>query len=234
MADYNYFPDVRAGDDPFVGVFVGRKGSGKTTLLMDLLKSVWKLKFNLIVIVSPTFSTQNVSSEIEDGRGIVIIPEFRLSIIDELAAYQLDKILERERILSTPKEFVVGSLKVPEVHHALLIFDDIGTLGKEGKLAVQLANLAYIVRHRNVSIIELAQRITLASTGLSSQADVWIFFCEQNPNERVNIFRRIGFGNNVTFWNIFDRETSEVRAWIGIRNISGRNIFFNKEGFISC
>ncbi len=122
--------------------------------------------------------------------------------------------------------------KVPEDHHVLLIFDDIGSLGKQGKLSIQMADLAYIVRHLFVSIIELAQRITLLSTGLSSQADLWIFFCEQNPNERINIFRRIGFGEKKKFWDIFDRETSQVRSWIGVRKIHGRNFFFNLHGFI--
>ena len=51
MVDFTYFPNPRiparlGGDDPFVGIFVGAKGSGKTTLLMDLLKTVWKSKFN--------------------------------------------------------------------------------------------------------------------------------------------------------------------------------------------
>jgi len=122
-------------------------------------------------------------------------------------------------------------------HHILLVFDDIGSAGKQGKLAEQLADLSYIVRHLHVSIVELAQRIGLLGTGLSSQANFWIFFCEQNPNERSNIQKRVAFGKSndkkcVEFWTIFDRETYELRSWIGIRNIGGRNFFFNSEGFI--
>ena len=105
-------------------------------------------------------------------------------------------------------------------HHILLVFDDIGSLGKEGKLALQLCNLAFVVRHFRISIVELCQRATLASTSLSSQADFWIFFAEQNPNERINIFRRIGFTNKDKFWTIFDQKTREVRSWIGIRKIA--------------
>ena len=122
--------------------------------------------------------------------------------------------------------------KFPEDHHVLLIFDDIGSLGREGKLGLQLANLSYVVRHFKVSIVELAQRVTLVSTGLSSQADFWILFAEQNPNEKVNIMKRIGFGDKKWFWEIFNRETSEVRSWIGIRSIAGRKFFFNMQGFI--
>ena len=49
---FQFFPDVRNGHDAFVGIIVGQKGSGKTSLLVDILKSVWKQKFNMIVIVS--------------------------------------------------------------------------------------------------------------------------------------------------------------------------------------
>ena len=113
-----------------------------------------------------------------------------------------------------------------------MIFDDIGSLGKQGKLADQMSTLAFVVRHRLVSIIELAQRITLLSTGFGSQADFAIFFAEQNPNERVNMLKRTGFGEKSQFWEIFDRETNELRSWIGIRNIGGRNVFFNQHGFV--
>lgn len=167
---------------------------------------------SLIIICSPTFSLQSISTEIEDGRGIVIISEFRKCVIDELKEYQIENAEKNES--------------------ALLIFDDIGSLGKQGKLSIQMADLAYIVRHLRVSIIELAQRVTLLSTGLSSQADLWIFFCEQNPNERINIFRRIGFGDKDSFWEKFDQETREIRTWVGVRKVAGRNFFFNQNGFI--
>ena len=148
--------------------------------------------------------------------------------------FQIEKKVEQGRCRDIPKELKSPyfQTKIPEDHHVLLIFDDIGSLGKEGKLGIQLANLSFIVRHLNVSIIELAQRVTLLSTGLSSQADFWIFFCEQNPNERINIYRRIAFCDKKIFWNIFDRETSQVRSWIGIRKVHGRNYFFNGNGFI--
>ena len=48
------------------------------------------------MIVSPTFSLQSISSEIEDGSGIIIINEFRQSIIEELKEYQIEKKLEQE------------------------------------------------------------------------------------------------------------------------------------------
>ena len=111
----------------------------------------------------------------------------------------------------------------------------IGSLGKEGKLAVQMNDLSYIVRHLNISIIECAQRICLLSTGLGSQGNFYIFFAEQNPQERTNIQRRISSGKRTIkskeenfewFWNIFDRETDQLRSWIGIRTIGGRNFFF--------
>jgi hypothetical protein len=240
--NFNFFPDIRCGDDSFVGLIVGSKGSGKTWLLMDLLKTVWLKRFNLIVIVSPTFSLQEISNEIIDGRGIVIFSEFKLCIIEELVELQKDKIFEKQyakEIQQTPPELLPGpgylgaAPAIPEDHHVLLVFDDIGSLGREGKLGIQMANLAFLVRHYKISIIELAQRATLASTSLSSQADFWIFFAEQNPNERINIFKRIGFEDRKTFWYKFDRETYEIRSWIGVRKIAGRNYFFNIDGFVT-
>jgi hypothetical protein len=60
-----------------------------------------------------------------------------------------------------------------------------------------------------------------------------VFFCEQNPRERQNISDRIGFKKDKKeFWEIFDRETYELRSWVGIRSIGGRKFFFNMEGFI--
>jgi hypothetical protein len=234
--NFHFFPDVRPNqaalrqgekrDDSFIGVIIGMKGAGKTTLLIDLLKSVWKKRFDMIIFISPTFSLQNVSTEI-DGQGIIIIPEWRSCLIEELIEMQRDQI----EMVNEAK------LQDPPVHipyrEVLMVFDDIGSLGKEGKLSLQMANLAFVVRHYHVNIIELAQRTTLLSCGLSSQADFWIFFAEANPNERINIFKRIGFGETKKeFFNIFQRETAEFRSWIGIRVFLGKPFFFNKDGFI--
>jgi hypothetical protein len=203
MMNYNFFPDFRGGDDSFIGIICGMKQSGKTTLLIDLLKSVWKHKFNLIVIVSPTFSLQDISLEITDGRGIVVFSEFRNCIIKELIDLQEDKIYEKKEIQSqnaTGTNIFTPKPKAPEDHHVLLVFDDIGSLGKDGKLAIQMANLAYVVRHFKISIIELAQRVTLLSTGLSSQANFWIFFVNKIPmkestyKEESDLETKINFG----------------------------------------
>jgi hypothetical protein len=143
--DFNFFPNVRLGDEPFVGIFCSAKGSGKTTLLLDILKSIWKNVFNLIVIVSPTFSLQSLSHEI-DGRGVIVFSEFRQCIITEISELQEEKINEKEEIqerLRHPELLTFRDPKSPpEDHHVLLIFDDIGSFGREGKLGIQLADLS--------------------------------------------------------------------------------------------
>ncbi len=162
--NFNFFPNVRLGDEPFVGIFCGAKGSGKTTLLLDILKSVWKHVFNLIVIVSPTFPLQSLSHEI-DGRGVIVFSEFRPCILTQISELQEEKINEQKDIqerLRHPELLTFRDPKSPpEDHHVLLIFDNIGSLGREGKLGIQLANLSYVGRHFKVSIIELAQKISL-------------------------------------------------------------------------
>jgi type IV secretory pathway VirB4 component len=95
--DFNFFPNVRKGDDAFVGVICGSKGSGKTTLLLDMLKSIWRNVYDLIVIVSPTFSFQSLSEEI-DGRGVIIFSEFRPCIIQQIEELQKDKIYDKKEI----------------------------------------------------------------------------------------------------------------------------------------
>src|SRR3954471_9706439 len=119
-------------------------------MLIDILKSIWRRLFNLIVIVSPTFSLQDISNEIVDGSGIVIIPEWRTCIIEELTELQKDKIHEKQESSSA-----AGRPKAIEDFHVLLIFDDIGLLGKEGNLSKQMGNLAFVVRHYKISIVEL-------------------------------------------------------------------------------
>lgn len=237
--NFNFFPDTRelVGTPPhteqFVGVICASKGSGKTTLLIHLIKSVWRNKFDNIIIVSPTFSLQDLSREIDFGNGVVIFSEFRQSIIEEIIKLQIEKIEDRKAKIELYYQGEIEKSEIPSEHHVLLVFDDIGNLGREGKLAIELTNLSFLVRHYKLSIIELAQRATLLTTGLSSQADFYIFFAECNPNERVNIFKRTGFGpNKKAFFRVFDRETMVPRSWIGIRKICGRNLFFNCQGFL--
>ena len=114
MNDFNFFPNVRKGDDGFVGIICGMKGSGKTTLLMDLLSTVWKHVFNLIVIVSPTFGLQDLSSEIIDGRGILVFSEWRKCILDEIVQFQDEKKTKKREIENNQTIF---QPKIPEDHH---------------------------------------------------------------------------------------------------------------------
>ena len=209
LDEFCFFPDNRqlVGTPPhteqFVGIICAAKGSGKTTLLMDLLKTVWRNKFDLIVIVSPTFSLQDISNELVNGKGVIIFEDFRSCIIDQIMELQIDKIEERKDCLDLCRDGKMERKDVPDEHHVLLVFDDIGNLGKEGKLALQMTQLSFLVRHYKISIIELAQRATLLTTGLSSQADFYVFFAECNPNERINIWKRTGFGQKEGnfFWH---------------------------------
>ena len=53
----------------FVGAIVGARRSGKTSLALDLLLSVWRYRFDMIVIMSRTITLQeDVASIGRHGR----------------------------------------------------------------------------------------------------------------------------------------------------------------------
>ena len=92
---------------------------------------------------------QYISHEVE-GSKFIIIPEFRMSIIETLKDLQKEKIEKQQsyqenKTLEVAYQDPLQNSSPTRDHHVL--FDDIGSLGKEGKLALQMANLAFVVRH---------------------------------------------------------------------------------------
>lgn len=181
------------------------------------MKYLYKGEFDLIVWVSPTFQLQQMTFDLPNGTGLVIIPEFRLEVITCLFQF-------------------MGSINLGKLEHekkrALLIFDDIGVLGRKNKFADQLDKVACVARHYGISFLECTQRPTLLSPGLRSQMDCLLLFAEQNPQERTNLARSFGFGNTKEWLATFDEHTSEPFSFIGIRNIYGKNVFFDFNGEI--
>src|SRR3954469_11035449 len=145
-------------EEPFILACVGRRGSGKSHLTLDLIKYFYRGVFDFIVWISPTFLLQQMSLDIEDSTGIVVFSEWRPEIIMALFAYMSDRN-KGEREGRQRKE------------QCLLVLDDVGLLGKKGKLSDQLDNIAFVSRHYGISTIEIAQRLTLLTTSVRSQLD---------------------------------------------------------------
>lgn len=216
------FPDVcEVGQDAFVGLIVGNRGSGKTTLLVDLLKSVFKGCFSLIVVAGPTFALQDVSYELDPS--VVLLPTFNQSILEVLIEFQKDKN-DRNREDGKPLD------------HALLILDDVGWAQKQGHLSRDLDDLIAQSRHYQISIIELQQKYTLASTMCRSQSDFMIFFAQADNNERRTLKTFVAFGEawGCDFMSVLDKETEKGRSWLGVRLISGQKYMFNQQGWLPC
>jgi len=77
--------------------YVGRRDPVRRHYFWIYCNQYGEKKFDLIVIVSPTFALQKMSKQITDGRGIIVFSEFRRCIIDEIEAMQEAKILEKEK-----------------------------------------------------------------------------------------------------------------------------------------
>ena len=194
---------------------IGRRGSGKTTLLLDMLRSVYKYKFDLIVFVSPTFLLQDMSKEITSGKGILIFPTFRSEIIDMLCDHQCDRNEGKVR---------------KDWEKALLILDDIGLASRKGQFAEKLDDLAFISRHYSISVIECAQRVTLLSPSMRSQLQCLISFSEANPHERRMLSTNYCTGSKDSWFKTFDDNTAEDHSWIGMSVVAGKYRWFNEKG----
>ena len=205
-------------DEPFIMAIIGRRGSGKGHLCLDMLKHFYKGMFDFIIWISPTFQLQAMTLNIEDNTGLVVFTEWRPEIIHSLWCYMaLRNSGSRE-----------GRV---EKEQCLLVLDDVGLQAKKGRLSDQLDNIAFTSRHYGVSVIEMTQRITNLSTSVRSQLDALIMFREENPNERLNLFKSFGFGENKKeFFGIIDGKTEEKYSVVGIRNEAGHFTFFDLNG----
>lgn len=206
-----------ASDQPFIMAIIGRRGSGKGFLCLDLLKHFYKGHFSFIIWISPTFHLQSMTLNLEDSTGIVVFTQARPEIINSLFQYMNSRN--------------TGDREGREKEQCLLILDDVGLDSRKGHLSEQLDRIAFISRHFGVSLIEIAQRITLLTPSVRSQLDCLLMFREQNPLERQNLYRSFGFGENKKeFFRYFDEHTEEKYAVVGIKNDAGKFVFFNLNG----
>lgn len=140
----------------FVGAIVGARRSGKTSLALDLLLSVWRYRFDMIVIMSRTITLQEDVWRRLAGTGVLIIEKLDMPLLEKL----------QNLMASTGKE-------------ALLICDDIGRIANywarrimaKGGVEDELTYLAYASRHYGISLLYLSQDVIQMAPGYRKNFD---------------------------------------------------------------
>ena len=124
----------------FVGAIVGASRSGKTSLALDLLLSVWRYRFDMVVIVSRTVSLQEDVWKRVAGTGVLIQPTLDMDFLKKLQNFMSLSDADRE---------------------VLVICDDIGRIANfwsrrimaKGGVEDELTYLAYASRHYGISLL---------------------------------------------------------------------------------
>ena len=79
----------------FVGAIVGARRSGKTSLALDLLLSVWRYRFDMIVIMSRTITLQEDVWRRLAGTGVLIIEKLDMPLLEKLQNLWLQQAKRR-------------------------------------------------------------------------------------------------------------------------------------------
>jgi hypothetical protein len=153
-----------SGSNSFVGAMVGMRRSGKTTLAVDLLQTVWRYRFSMVVIISRTISLQEDVWKRLAGTGVLLADHLDMKLLEKIKYFAqgpggYDKQGRRKEII--------------------LICDDIGkvanfwakrVMGASG-LEDQLTYLAYASRHYGISLLYLAQDLVQMGMGYRKNFD---------------------------------------------------------------
>jgi len=141
----------------FVGAIIGARRSGKTSLALDLLLSIWRYRFDMIVIISRTLPMQEDVWRKVAGTGVLLCEHLNMELIRKLQNFMRDRGQGRE---------------------VLLICDDIGKIANFWARRVmakgtedELTFLAYASRHYDISLLYLSQDVTQMSSGYRKNFD---------------------------------------------------------------
>jgi Poxvirus A32 protein. len=142
----------------FVGAIIGARRSGKTSLALDLLLSIWRYRFDMIVIISRTVPMQEDVWRKVAGTGVLLCDHLDMELIRKLQNFMRDSGKGRE---------------------VLLICDDIGKIANfwarrvmaRGGTEDELSFLAYASRHYGISLLYLSQDVTQMSAGYRKNFD---------------------------------------------------------------
>lgn len=162
----------------FVGAIVGARRSGKTSLALDLLLSVWRYRFDMVVIVSRTVSLQEDVWKRVAGTGVLIQPTLDMDFLRKLQNFM--------------------SLRNDGSREVLVICDDIGRIANfwsrrimaKGGVEDELTYLAYASRHYGISLLYLSQDVIQMAPGFRKNFD-FVFCLEASITDQQILYTEL-------------------------------------------
>src|SRR3954452_5313582 len=73
--------------EPFVGAILGMRRSGKTTLAVDLLLSLWRYRFSMVIVISRTIALQEDVWRRLAGVGFLLHEKLDMKFLTSLKDY---------------------------------------------------------------------------------------------------------------------------------------------------
>ncbi len=189
---------------------IGRKGSGKTRLLVDVLTSRTGLMglFDKVIIVSPTFERQPIFRQRIDGEGVTVYTE-------GLTTENLNTIYNK-------------MMDKPKAENTLIIFDDCAddVSRTDQKTMNKLVSNS---RHLGVSLIFLQQKLTMLSTTVRVQTDIFVGFGATSAREVDALYHEIGIIPKKDFITLFRTYTQGDYSFFVSSIDRGGKITYNRN-----
>lgn len=191
-------PSEEQGNAFLVGL-VGRRKSGKTFLMDEFVKTIWKKEFHKVYVLSETAKFQTKIFGTWKGN-IEYVEEWDGKFFEKLKTEAAESQLKKK---------------------TLVIIDDMSDTMREDTYSSNVNKFAFVGRHMKISVVWLAQKITLFTPGFRQECDAFILFREENMQELRLLHREWGFGDMDDFIIRLIENTKEKYEWIMIRNVGG-------------
>ncbi len=191
-------PTEEQGKAFLVGL-TGRRKSGKTHFLDVLMKTMWKQEFHKIYVLSKTAKHQQKFFGTWKGD---------IKYVEQWDDNFFNKIRDEAIADKKPKK-------------RLIIIDDMSSKMREKIYASNIDEFSFIGRHFRVSVVWLAQKLTLFTPGFRQECDAFILFREENMSELRLLHKEWGFGNFDEFIVLLIENTLEKYSWVMLRNVGG-------------
>lgn len=169
---------------------------GKTTLLVKLLLKRFLDVFDKIWIICPTYGHDKAWGCLDK-----YVDSGKITVYGKVDEHQLKKIWG----------FCQAQKEIDPSLQFLIYFDDCGGVKgfKVDKPDGVLNQIFCKGNHANISIIAAIQKITLASTIMRINADMFMTFATQQKTEKDYIYNEFGFGDKKSFLKALDKHTSQ-------------------------
>lgn len=202
------FPDAQSN---FITLMVARRRSGKTTAIVNMLKTIYKGKFDRIVVCYPHIFSENkehnpyLALQLEADS---LYSEFKLGMIEALV------------------ESCEAAVHRGSTDRTLLILDDCISFADFKPRSNQdnthpLDRLAVVGRRANLSCIITSQVYKGLSSTLRQNADCVVLWRAYGEEEK-HIIQTFGVCESKRFRHIYDTATREQYAYLILDNISVR------------